>query len=228
MPQEAQQEDFASLGLFDELQDADCVELFADVFRDAANLEIGDQVLLEALNQDWWDDEPGPAAPASAAEPLKAAPSVAPAAFAPVHAPLQPAAATYKSLTAQIAIVAPCLDFPAAAMPNMMMMGSLPAMPAVLPAAATAAPVAAAPAGGFVADFAELDMYKLDTRARRQIAIARWKDKRKRRNFGEKHRFPEYDCRRKVANRRPRVNGRFIREQPVYVSISELQATHQL
>lgn len=229
LPLEAQQEDFASLGLFDEAYDADCVELFADAFRDAANLEIGDQVLLEALGQDWWDDEPAAAAPAPAAEPLKAAPSVAPApvrvpVHAPVHAPVQQptTATTYKSLTAQIAIVAPCFNSPAYAMPNLMMTS-----PAALPACASVAAATAA-AGGIVADFSEFDMHMLDTRARRQIAIARWKEKRKRRNFGEKHRFPEYACRRQVANRRPRVNGRFIREQPVYVSISELQATHQL
>lgn len=191
---EAQPEEFAALGLFDELHDADCVELFADVFRDAANLEIGDQVLLEALGQDWWDDEPPASAPAPVPAPVAAAQPA-------------PAAATYKSLAAQIAVVAPCFSVPADAMPSLV---TMPAMPAVAGLGA------------------EVDVRTLDTRARRQIAIARWKEKRKRRNFGERHRFPEYDCRRKVANRRPRVNGRFIREQPIYMSIAELQAIHQL
>lgn len=61
---------------------------------------------------------------------------------------------------------------------------------------------------------------------RRQKAIARWREKKKRRAFAQQ-RFPEYECRRHVANRRPRVNGRFVREQPIYVSISQLEMQTQ-
>ena len=51
----------------------------------------------------------------------------------------------------------------------------------------------------------------LQARIRRAQAKKRWLEKRARRLKSPQH-FPEYQCRRVVANRRPRVNGRFIRE----------------
>lgn len=189
---------FESLGLFNELEDATDLALFLDAFLDAEHLENG-EILLEMPQPEAEKDTKPNKACQLTPDFIPNVPFVFPgqppvqSVLSCSHAAHVNPSCTQGSLSARIAVVAP--------------FGGL---------------TVAAPVPDCIADpRARLESSK---KTYRQEAIARWHEKRKRRAFGaSQQRFPEYECRRRVATRRPRVNGRFIREQPVYVSVTELQ-----
>lgn len=67
-------------------------------------------------------------------------------------------------------------------------------------------------------------MRQIATRVKRKHAIRRWQEKRKRR-LPIPIQHPEFEIRRQAANKRPRINGRFIPKNPKWIPVSELAAT---
>lgn len=62
-------------------------------------------------------------------------------------------------------------------------------------------------------DATKTEYERLHKKKMREAAIIRFRQKREERRFGIKH--VRYECRKKIADSRPRVKGRFVRKQPV-------------
>jgi hypothetical protein len=179
------------------------LDAFLDAFNDAAYVAEGDDVQLGCTVG------PSIPIPEAASAPV---PSVSKARFFPSVHDGSASVATVRSSSSLLSLIAVVGPFPAVHQHHPA------AAPVAAPFSASGMAVVHEPARSLSVE--QLLDHK---RAHRQEAIARWMEKRKRRVWGAQRRFPEYECRRHVATRRPRVNGRFIREQPVFVPVSQLE-----